>query len=239
MAGLVQWTGGGFDLCGASDWSQSNPSALDFIKSKPTLGTASAQNVGAFATSAQGSTADSALQPSGNGSSLTGLIQSQISGLIAALAAKFATPAGTTLQYVRGDGTLATFLTDSITNNPSRTIQTMAAAANGWRPSGGDVRTYKVIYSVSLSSTATIGGASVATAVLETAATNSTTAADWTTVGKISNGQTITLAIALQSVQTAVLSVSAMIPAGSYVRLRSVLTGTSSASFDSGQEILM
>lgn len=126
----------------------------------------------------------------------------------------------------------------SLANNPSRTIQTVAASANGWRPTGGDVRNYTVHYSVSTSCTATIGGASSATVVLETALTNSATAGDWTTIGKIANGQTITLAIALQSIQTGTIDITREIPAGSYVRLRSTLTGTSSCTLDSGQETI-
>lgn len=103
------------------------------LTSKPTLGTASTQATAFFATALQGTEADSALQPAGNGAGLTGLIQSQISGLAAAFAAKFDTPLGTIGQYVRGDGTLATLpvlnyksyqgiLTQSSTGAPSVTI---------------------------------------------------------------------------------------------------------------------
>lgn len=58
------------------------------VSNKPIFGTAAAQNITAFATSAQGAKADSALQPTGNGSQLTGITQSQISGLSTALATK-------------------------------------------------------------------------------------------------------------------------------------------------------
>ncbi len=91
------------------------------LSGKPTLGTAAATNSSAYATAAQGTTADSALQPTGNGSGLTGLTQSQISGLTAALAGKQATiTTGTTAQYLRGDLSLATFPTNlsSFTNGP-------------------------------------------------------------------------------------------------------------------------
>lgn len=52
--------------------------AYNDLSGKPTLGTAAAQNTSAFATAAQGTTADSALQPAGNGSSLTGLTKAQV-----------------------------------------------------------------------------------------------------------------------------------------------------------------
>lgn len=93
-----------------------------------------------------------------------------------------------------------------------------------------------VSYDVDLSSTSTIGGASAVTVFLETADTNSTTPGDWTTIGKVSNGQTITLAIALQSVQTSTATLSKVVPAGKYVRLRSTISGTSSATIAYSQE---
>lgn len=45
----------------ASDWNAA--SGISAILNKPVLGTASAQNVGAFATAAQGGKADTAVQP--------------------------------------------------------------------------------------------------------------------------------------------------------------------------------
>lgn len=71
-----------------SDWSAS--SGVTRILNKPTLGTAAASNTTDFATAAQGISAASALQPTGNGSALTGITQSQISGLTALLASLIA-----------------------------------------------------------------------------------------------------------------------------------------------------
>lgn len=48
------------------------------LSGKPTLGTAAATAITDYATSAQGTKADSALQPAGNGSALTGLTKSQV-----------------------------------------------------------------------------------------------------------------------------------------------------------------
>jgi len=277
-----------------TDWNAI--SGIGVLLNKPTLGSAALQPSSAFATAVQGTLADTALQvapvTSVNGHTGTvTIVQSDISGLVAAISAKFTTPSGTTAQYVRGDGSLATLpspgtgtvtsvtagtglsggtfttsgtvsmpntgsagtyanvTTDaqgrvtagtgrSITNNTSRTIVT-TTSSQGWQPTGGSTRDYQVSYSFNLSSTATIGGASSATIVIEVATTNSTTPADWTIIGRVSNGQTITLAIALQSVQTSLLDITRIIPAGSFVRARSILTGTSSASWDSGQETLL
>lgn len=67
----------------------------------PALGTAAATNSTAYATAAQGTLASTALQ--------SGTAQSNISGLVTDLSGKFPTPTGTTLQYLRGDGSLALF----------------------------------------------------------------------------------------------------------------------------------
>ncbi len=48
------------------------------LTGKPTLGTAAATAIGDYATAAQGTKADSALQPAGNGGSLTGLTKAQV-----------------------------------------------------------------------------------------------------------------------------------------------------------------
>lgn len=94
-----------------------------------------------------------------------------------------------------------------------------------------------VTYSVNTSTTATIGGASTVTVYLEIATTNSATASDWTAIQTVSNSQTITLAIVLQSVQANTLPLSGVIPAGYYRRVRYATTGTASASYVSGQEV--
>lgn len=272
----------------------------------PTLGSAASQSSSSFATSSQGTLAGTALQPaaigvsvqaySANLASFSAYSPSSLpltSAETTALAGKFATPTGSTGQYVRGDGTLATFpsiptgtvtsvalssstlttsgtvttsgslavnltatgtagiytnvTTDaygrvtagtarSFNNAPSHSIVTTAAAANGFQVSAA--QDALVNYSVNLSSTSTIGGASSAYAVLEICSTNSSTAANWTEIARVSNGQTITLAVALQSIQTTTAAVSGEVPAGYYARIRSVLTGTSSAAFQSGQEVL-
>lgn len=125
----------------------------------------------------------------------------------------------------------------SFTNAASKTLVTSPTGQGGVVLNAS--RDAEVHYSVATSTTATIGGASTVTIYLEIAATNSATAGDWSTLGKIANGQTISLALALQSVQTSTLTIGAIIPAGQYVRLRSAVTGTASATYDSGQEVLL
>lgn len=113
-----------------SDWNQSNNSSLDFIKNKPTLGTAASTNSADYATAAQGSLASSAIQPGTLTSTLanyvttsslsstlgsyvtTSSLTSTLGGyatttaLSSGLAGKENTiSAGTTAQYYRGDKT--------------------------------------------------------------------------------------------------------------------------------------
>lgn len=147
---------------------------------------------------------------------------------------------GTTLQYWAGDKTWRTYTgvtARSFNNAPTVSLVTTAAAANGVQVSA--TRDAEISYTVTTSSTATIGGASTATVVLEICATNSAVAADWTEVSKFSNGQTITLAVVLQSVQVVSSSLRGTLPAGWYRRLRQTLTGTASASVTTGQEVLL
>lgn len=49
-----------------SNWNESNISSPAYIQNKPILGTAAAQNIGFFASAAQGALADSAIQPGDN-----------------------------------------------------------------------------------------------------------------------------------------------------------------------------
>lgn len=127
--------------------------------------------------------------------------------------------------------------TRTFTNNPSRTIQTVAASANGFQLS--TISNAEVSYSCTIVTTASIGGNASGTIVLEIAATNSSTAADWQEIARMTNGQALTLAITLQSVQTISSTLTGIVPRGYYVRLRSINNnGTPSYSYNSGQEVL-
>jgi hypothetical protein len=125
--------------------------------------------------------------------------------------------------------------TRTFNNTASKTLVTSAAGQGGVVLDAS--RDAAVTYSVSTSTTATIGGASSVTVYLEIAATNSATAGDWTAIQTVSNGQTITLAIALSSVQANTLTVSGLVPAGYYIRVRYATTGTASATYVNGQEV--
>lgn len=123
-----------------------------------------------------------------------------------------------------------------VNNTPTVPMVTTAAAANGTQVSA--TQSALVSYSVTTSSTSTIAGASSVVAVLEICPTNSATAANWLTIATVQNGQTLTLAVALQAVQTLSQGLAGVVPAGYYRRIRYTVTGTGSATFASGQEVL-
>lgn len=119
----------------------------------------------------------------------------------------------------------------------TRSIVT-GTGATGFQPSS--TRDAFVSYSLTIATTATIGGSASGTVVLEVAPTNSATAGDWVEVARFTNGQSVSLALALQSVQTLAGQVNGMVPAGYYAKLRSINnSGTPTYTYNSGREVLI
>lgn len=115
----------------------------------------------------------------------------------------------------------------SFTSNPSRTIQTVAAAGNGWTLSA--TRDANISYSVDIETNATDSDGSV---IVEIAAINSATPGDWTEIGRIRNSQA--------SNQHITGCISFILPAGYYTRLRAIsTTGSPTFTLVSGQEVLL
>lgn len=145
---------------------------------------------------------------------------------------------GTGISYNSSTGVItnsAPTVSRSFNNTPSVTIQTVAAAANGDQLS--TTRDVLATYSATLVSTATIAGNASGYLVLEICSTNSVVAANWIEIGRIPNGQAVSLAVVLQSVSTGGGNVTGIIPAGYYRRLRSVITaGSPTFTYNSGQE---
>lgn len=115
----------------------------------------------------------------------------------------------------------------------ARTTSTQSLSIVGTGATGTQLSASKdssLRVTVSASTTSTIGGPSTSTIVLKTCATNSATEGDWGTIGTVANNQTITLAIALQSVQGITGQLEADIPAGWYIKLESSGTGTHAES---------
>jgi hypothetical protein len=118
------------------------------------LGTASVQDVAAFATAAQGATADSALQPDGDGSALTGITAAQVSALPAASAAVGAKitskitagnyTVGTTSALELKGGVIyvtgaATITIPAVADGDSFTVVTVGAVAVSIDPNASDL----------------------------------------------------------------------------------------------------
>lgn len=125
----------------------------------------------------------------------------------------------------------------SFANTPSRTIQTVAAAANGWQLSS--TLDSLVSYSVTISTTVSLSGGGAGYVVFEICSTNSATAANWIEIGRVTSSQTGTLVVTLVLTQIGGGTLAGMVPAGYYCRLRSVAsTGSPTFGFSSGQEVL-
>lgn len=214
----------------------------------PTLGTASTQSSSAFdpagaaaavtwstlsgkpsfaSVATSGSYSDLSNKPSLSSATVTSVAASSSDGSIVISGSPITT-----------SGTIGAVLRSrSFNTSPTVPLVTTAAAANGTQVSAS--RDAEVSYSINTSSTSTIAGASSVTAVLEICSTNSSTAGNWITVSTAGNSQTVSLAIALQVIQTLIQTMNAIVPAGYYRRIRYTVTGTGSCSFNSGVETLL
>lgn len=209
----------------------------------------------ALATSAQGAKADSALQSFTESdpvagaalSTHTALSTAAHGGIVASSDSRLTNARAPTVHkstHATGGSDVLTLsdigaaaaVTRTFSNAPARTIQTVAAQANGFRPS--TTLDTLVNYSVSVTTTATIGVAASGVVLLEVCATNSATAGDWQEIGRVSVGQTLSVAVALQSLGIGSGQLGGIVPAGYYARLRSSnVSGTPSYAYNSGQEV--
>jgi len=176
-----------------------------------------------------------------------------LSAYRAAINGKFSQPAGTTAQYLRGDGSLATYSPDqtvtltagagiTVTGTyPNFTIS--AYQASIYTPS----RTVNSNYTVSATKQATLTysvtcsvtnpllvGSSTATVYLEYSINAGST---WVAASQVGNSSAvgITVTIAITNGQTGVLS--GTVPANALVRIRTATTGTASVSIVQQQEV--
>lgn len=147
-------------------------------------------------------------------------------------------PSGAAGGSLAGTYPNPTLIARSFNNAPSHTIQTVAAAANGFQLS--TTRDAETFYSVLITVTASIASGQSGYVVLEICPTNSAVAANWLEIGRVSSSQVYTLAVALQGVQGAGAAMGGLVPAGYFARLRSVnVTGTPTFAYVSGQEVLL
>ena len=128
---------------------------------------------------------------------------------------------------------------DFIKNKPAARSQALASRSLNSAFQISATRDAVVSYSVQITVTASIGGRQNGEVVLEIASDAAFTT-NVQTLAIVGNGQTLTLAIALNSVQPATSVLGGMIPAGYYTRLHTVNnTGTPSYLYRAGQEVLL
>lgn len=95
-----------------------------------------------------------------------------------------------------------------------------------------------IILNLNESVTSSIGGPSIAAINVKICATNNATEASWTTLFTFEEDQTITLAVALNSVQVMKGCGVFAVPAGYYWKAESSGSGTNSESIITGQQII-
>lgn len=149
-----------------------------------------------------------------------------------ALNAKFNTPSGTTAQYVRGDGTLATLPGGSRTfNNPTRSLNSAFQIST--------TQDSLVSYSVDIASTISLTSGQTGTVYLRYADDSGHTT-NVKEVARFVNGNSGTLTIGLNLTQSNTGTLTGMIPAGKYGKIVTENTsGTPTFTYRSAQEVLL
>lgn len=155
------------------------------------------------------------------------------SALSAGLAGKFNTPTGTTSQYVRGDGTLATLpaVTARSFAYPTRSLSTCFQISS--------TRDAQVTYGVDISTTVTLGGSPQGTVFLRTYTNNTCTTGQQTIISSTA-GQPTTLSVTVGQTMVGTANLSGMIPAGTWVQIETQNnSGTPSFTARQGEEVLL
>lgn len=150
-----------------------------------------------------------------------------------ALAGKFNTPLGTTAQYVRGDGSLATFPTTIARSfsYPTRAVNTCFQLSN--------VQDAEVRYNVDISTTLSLVTGQRGTVYLRHY-TNNTCTLGAQDVDVATNGNTGSLTVGLNLTQTITAKLTGIIPAGKWVQIVTEnTTGTPTFTARLGAETLI
>ena len=149
--------------------------------------------------------------------------------LTSGLAGKFNTPAGTTAQYVRGDGTLATLPT-AATPSPSAATRSLNTAFQI-----STTRNTQVSYAVDVSVTSVLLAGTQGTVTLEYADNSGMT----TNLVIVASGTSATGGV-LNVTNVGTVSLVGFIPAGKFVEILTTnTTGTPTFTSRAGQEVLM
>jgi hypothetical protein len=173
------------------------------------------------------------------------------------LDAKFNIPAGATSQYLRGDGTLASFpsipsaqvqsdwnetnsgFIDYIKNKPATVSQSAVTRSLNTAYQISTTRNILVNYSVDIATSLSLTSGATGTVFLEIADDSGFTT-NIQEIGRFVNSNTGTLAIGLGLTQSVTGNLGGFIPLNKYTRLRTANTlGTPTFTYRSGQEALL
>lgn len=152
---------------------------------------------------------------------------SKVTGLQAAIDGKLTIPTGAVSSYVAGNGTVA-----------SRSFSYTTRALNTCFQASA-TRDASVSYAVDIAATLSLSGGQQGTVFLEVF-TDSGCTTGTQEVTRATNGNTGTLTIGLNTVQTGTARLQGVVPAGMYLRLRTNNdTGTPTFTARPGQEVLL
>lgn len=128
---------------------------------------------------------------------------------------------------------------DYIKNKPAALSQSAVTRSLNSAFQVSATRLSEVRYSVDISTTVSLTGGAVGRVILEMA-TNSAFTTGVQELQSFGNGNTGTIVVGLVLTQLSTACLSGKVPAGNYVRLRTVnVTGSPTYTYQSGQEILM
>lgn len=227
-----------------SDWNESNPSAFDFIKNKPSLSTVAIS--GSYNDlSSKPSIPAAQIQSDWSHSniSLLDYIKNKpvlatvaTSGSYSDLSSKPTIPAA----QIQSDWTqTSSGSLDFIKNKPSSRSQSSASRSLNTIFQISSTRDSLVNYSVDISTAATLIGGQTGTVYLQIS-TSSTFASGIQELGRSVNGNSVSLAIAITVTQNVTGTMSGYVPSGYYCRLLTEnTTGTPTFTYRSGQEVLV
>lgn len=195
-----------------------------------------------------------------NSSNPSGFISSiNNSMIVTALGYTPINPNGSTSQYFRGDGSKATFPTipaaqiqsdwaqassgsvDFIKNKPTipstvvTSVDGVTRSITGTTYTISSTQAARVYYTIEISCTASIGSSSVGNVLFQYSVNGGTT---WIDGGEVKNSNTVTLAIALNSVNVQRGVIPFEVPANALCRMTQSSTGTTTISYIRGSERL-
>lgn len=217
-----------------ADWTQSNGSSLDYIKNKPSIPASQIQS-----------------DWTQSNSVLVDYIKNKPTIPSAQIQSDWTQASTGALDYIKNKPSIpgsqvqsdwtqaSTSAVDYIKNKPAIRSQSAATRSLNTIFQVSASRWALVRYSIDISTTVSLSGSQIGSVILEMA-TNAAFTTGVQTLQSFSNGNSGTLVIGLVLTQLNTACLSGDVPAGNYVRLRTVnITGVPTFTYQVGQEILI